>query len=88
MLRSFFTDEVSEIKVRGLILVLRLAEYSFSLKAWQNLFENSIFSLTFFAIRLSCLSQIFANVISCFVLLRSTLAVFRVLLRASTGYVQ
>ena len=45
MLCFLFSDKVSEIKVRGLILVLWLADCSFSLKAWQSLSECSIFSL-------------------------------------------
>ena len=34
--------------MRGLILALWLADYSFSLKAWQSWSECSIFSLIFF----------------------------------------
>ena len=36
MLGVFLTDQVSEIKVRGLILVFWLADYTFSLKARQS----------------------------------------------------
>ena len=36
MLGVFLTDQVSEVKVRGLILVLWLVDYTFSLKAWQS----------------------------------------------------
>ena len=32
----FLTDQVSGIKVRGLILVLWLADCTFSQKAWQS----------------------------------------------------
>ena len=46
--QPFFTDQVSEIKVKGLILVLWLAWYTFSLKTWPSQSECSNFFLTFF----------------------------------------
>ena len=48
----FLTDQVLEVKVRSLILVLWLADYTFSLNAWQS-------DLRVLVIGSSDLSQIF-----------------------------
>ena len=55
--------------------------------AWQRWSECLIFSLSSLARSLSCLSHILTDVLSWFALLRRTLAVFRILRRASAACV-